>query len=1108
MLPNPLNITDTSNVAPINRFAREVNTSLSEVQTELKRQNTAIIKAQETATTAFTGSVALAADVSAVSASENGFIVDGVLWSEVTCSYTAPNPLGTFAGVFLVIQNYNGSSELVKVTEHHYTGSGGGSAHFKVILQRTNETVTLFFVATNKDSDTVADWSSEPHTTVVLDGNASAPTAPTSFTGSSQQLGVLLSWDENIEDNIKGYNLWRNVTNNAGTADNIAVIAANGLGTGKATYFDKETLLGTTYWYWVTAVDNIGLESTKAGPVSLTADTVSLEDEAADGPTRGAITAANSSYRPLTNPLTAHDNGVSAEIDIASFVMRTAIGPRDITLNSGVVSGLSYNTVYHVYYDDPTYAGGSVTYFANTTQAIALDATGRFYVGSILTPVAGGADTTGNNDGGTGAQSGQLYLLSPSLRADDSTDPVSWYPANDLDSDGDTSTFVSVTALLISWLGGWPQISSKWTSLKLKVHSAVPSVDQGGTAFVDYSLDDGTTWTNIYSVQNGTADLESASAAANDGLTGTAWTNPGNLATSDSYATITGAAHGTESQFDKATGFPFALPSGSTVLGITAKCDDVIGGNATETPQLVFRLLKAGTPVGNTRTVNAIVPSGTPSAGDTDDLWGATWTDTDINDPNFGVEIAASAPTPASTWVSNTYYSPLGVIIDSNGNLQQIVTPGISGTTVTWATSLGGTTTDGTITWKLIQLAASLVWTAGHTYNPGDFIVASASGVNHLFQLDSGGSLMPRLVAGTHAYVWSGAGGAGTSAGAFNKTFPQGSAPSGFDPSSLHWVGGVGIDLSYYDINGNGTLGTAHDTGFYENWQTAIVGQLFFPAAGQYSFQFTQDDGMLIGFEDGISKISGNLSNPRGQTRTAKQGYTILAGVNTGGSYISALTINVPTAGAWGFEIDYSNWEHKGEMVMQCLDSTGTYQDIIPQATALTSDAIAPAWPTWSTAFAPSYPSVVETNGNYIWLNRGPATDFSWQATTSFAAPGLTILDSNLNGQTPYRAGLSSSGVQPTWSTVLNTLTNDAASLIWLETGATSSTTTFDFNIRNAVIQVTYVAPSSPSSRAITTDEVTLPITQNLGRVQVRYGFVTEAGEQDIYEVWIEAQAG
>ena len=213
-------------------------------------------------------------------------------------------------------------------------------------------------------------------------------------------------------------------------------------------------------------------DTTSGTPVVLEFDSIvlfrvaSLEDEVVNGPSRGAITAANTSYRPLTNPLTAVDDGYSGspsvdhcEIDIAAFTMRCSIGPVDISVNSGTITGLLPQTTYHVYYDDPTYTGGAVTYYANTVQAVALDATGRFYVGSILTPQAGGLDTIGNNDGGTGAQSGQLYWLSPTLRADyDSNGNQTWYPANAEETDGDTTTAHDLTVEDTIWLGGIPTI--------------------------------------------------------------------------------------------------------------------------------------------------------------------------------------------------------------------------------------------------------------------------------------------------------------------------------------------------------------------------------------------------------------------------------------------------------------------------------------------------------------------------------------------------------------------------------------------------------------------------------------------------------------------------
>ena len=462
----------------------------------------------------------------------------------------------------------------------------------------------------------------------------------------------------------------------------------------------------------------------------------SMEDEVVNGPTRGAITAANSSYRPLSNPLTAVDDGVSGspptdycEIDIAAFTMRSAIGPTDIAVNSGVITGLTPNTIYHVYYDDPTYSGGAVSYFANTVQAIALDATGRFYVGSIKTPIAGGLPTIGNNDGGTGAQSGQLYLLSPTLRADfDTNGNQTWYPANSLDTDGNTTSYFDLTMEDTIWLGGWPTPSqfAKWTSMKLRINSEVDSVTAGGAAFLDFSLDDGQTWTNIYNVVYGSDSDLLATAGANDGSGSppyTAWTNPSYIADPTNFATITGLTHGQTSQACQATGFGFAIPSGSTIDGITINFGETDGGSAEplEQGQFQVQLLKAGTPVGNTKTVNGL-GSGTIQLGNNADLWGASLLYSDVNASNFGFEVKAVTPTALSAWAANTYYSPMALIIDGNGNYQICVTPGTTGGSVpTWSTSTVGSTTadgSGSLVWALYQ-KTGLTWSGAQAWNPG-----------------------------------------------------------------------------------------------------------------------------------------------------------------------------------------------------------------------------------------------------------------------------------------------------------------------------------------------------------------------------------------------------
>ena len=70
-----------------------------------------------------------------------------------------------------------------------------------------------------------------------------------------------------------------------------------------------------------------------------------------------------------------------------------------------------------------------------------------------------------------------------------------------------------------------------------------------------------------------------------------------------------------------------------------------------------------------------------------------------------------AAPGALQRWNGDTVY-PLGAeILDSNGNVQEATVAGTSVTTdtePTWATSVGSTTTDNTVTWTCVKLAADL----------------------------------------------------------------------------------------------------------------------------------------------------------------------------------------------------------------------------------------------------------------------------------------------------------------------------------------------------------------------------------------------------------------
>lgn len=232
------------------------------------------------------------------------------------------------------------------------------------------------------------------------------------------------------------------------------------------------------------------------GPASL--------DSVGDGTGRFAATASSLTYRPLTNPLTGHDAGTNATVNVAAFTMRTS-NKGDISCNSGSITALSYGTLYYIYYDDGTLAGGAVTYQATTTKVTAIQGAGRFFLGSIMTPVAGGPDTVGNNDGGVGAQYGSTAVFLFGATANTGTNAVVGgvltgiatvnTPQNAID--GSLATFAelainnksTVAAEATLTLSAASPTSAPWSSLTLYVLSAVPvnTVNPGGsTASVSY----------------------------------------------------------------------------------------------------------------------------------------------------------------------------------------------------------------------------------------------------------------------------------------------------------------------------------------------------------------------------------------------------------------------------------------------------------------------------------------------------------------------------------------------------------------------------------------------------------------------------------------------
>ncbi len=120
------------------------------------------------------------------------------------------------------------------------------------------------------------------------------------------------------------------------------------------------------------------------------------------------------------------------------------------------------------------------------------------------------------------------------------------------------------------------------------------------------------------------------------------WNNSGDgVGTEDNQCTTTGE----ENQTIDLTNFGFTIPAGATINGIKVELKVA----REHSGDLTVQLLKAGTPVGNAKTFAAPTPkdnicnnSSFETQGGCTDLWGTTWTPSEINAANFGVRVNSS----------------------------------------------------------------------------------------------------------------------------------------------------------------------------------------------------------------------------------------------------------------------------------------------------------------------------------------------------------------------------------------------------------------------------------------------------------------------------------
>jgi hypothetical protein len=193
----------------------------------------------------------------------------------------------------------------------------------------------------------------------------------------------------------------------------------------------------------------------------------------------------------------------------------------------------------------------------------------------------------------------------------------------------------------------------------------------------------------------------------------------------------------------------------------------------------------------------------------------------------------------------------------------------------------------------------------------------------------------------------------------------------------------------------------------FANFNFCLTGNIYFPAAGQYTFVLTNHDSIIWGIGGGVTAVSATTSgsgeggtatiSDYGQTITVVGGYPLLPRESythgDAGHYGRAtVVISVPAAGIYPIEVDYDYWGTGN------TSATNIGRILLIMATPNAGPATGPNIPT----IIPPLPSNVRQETQYRYVYRSSATGAtsnpspeSTAETIPVAANTITSLWSN-----------------------------------------------------------------------------------------------------------------
>jgi hypothetical protein len=383
-----------------------------------------------------------------------------------------------------------------------------------------------------------------------------------------------------------------------------------------------------------------------------------------------------------------------------------------------------------------------------------------------------------------------------------------------------------------------------------------------------------------------------------------------------------------------------------------------------------------------------------------------------------GVTITPSGAS-AVLWQANTVFSTMGLIVDGTGNVQQVVSVNASGTNTTrfgttgngqpaWNGSLGGTTTDNTVTWT--NRGPVGLWNPATLYN----------------NFSSGGTTAnPCIIYDPATDALYGNGNAGTS-GTSGATRPNFTGVNGsFVGDNL----GSGSGINWFCIKPKPAIWvpshvyTLIGSVSRNDVNCSIVEPIALSATYNPAVQATTWQVATTGGTSGSGGTQPVFATVAGQQATDGD----LIWVCQGSATRATLTA-------------YSQWGGTGQLLFGVIKDSNNNMQVC--TTSGTTSATATGSITWGTHYGDT-----TTDGGVVWTCVGPF--MSWAAATiwylpsvGFAPPlptnnygGAEIKDSNSNVQAVIASGKSGSSA-PSWGLVGTQTTDNAAT--WYCTSAFS----------------------------------------------------------------------